>query len=179
MRLKSLILEEKYTYGCIMGVLPSEIASSIIAFGRSIIPDSILYFDPAGKAEYGREREPHITIKFGLTQNYSQEQLKQILKGTVPFIITVQQLGIFSNSLFDVVKIDVQPDKELLRLRDVLNALPNADEHKEYHPHITLAYVKSGYGKQFQNRTGKGFSRIPINRLKYSSPNNSPIFFDL
>ena len=175
-KLQTLLLEAKYEYGAVMAQIPPVIAASIIQFGKSIIPDEFLYFDPTGKEEYGRETEPHITIKFGLTQLYSRGQLQQFFVGSHPFNITIRNLGVFKNPKFDVVKINVEPDAELIRLRSVFDALPNADEHKEYHPHITLAYVKSGIGKKFENRTGKGFSKIPINTIKYSDRNQKFYF---
>ena len=167
-KFRTLLLEAKYEYGCMMAQIPSAVASSIIQFGRYIIPDNFLYFDPTGKEEYGRETEPHVTIKFGLTQPYSREQLQRFLVGTNPFYITIRNLGVFNTPKFDVVKINVEPDAELLRLRTVFDSLPNEDEHKEYNPHITLAYVKPGIGKRFENRTGQGFSKIQINTIKYS-----------
>ena len=175
-KFQTLLLEAKYEYGCVMGQIPSNIAASIIQFGKSIIPDEFLYFDPTGREEYGRETEPHITIKFGLTQPYSRGQLQQFFVGSHPFNITIRNLGVFNNSQFDVVKINVEPDAELLRLREVFNALPNEDKYKEYHPHITLAYAKPGYGKRFENRKGKGFSKVQINTIKYSDQSKKLYF---
>lgn len=175
--LKNLILEVKYDYGCIMAQIPPSTASLIINFGKQIISDDMLYFNEDEPDDYGREKEPHVTIKFGLTESYTKEQIQQMLAGTKPFTITIQGLDIFENPKFDVVKFNME-GKDLRRLRKVFDKLPNTDEYKIYHPHMTLAYVKPGLGKKFQNRTTKAFSTIPINLIKYSD-RGTPMFFKL
>jgi 2'-5' RNA ligase len=177
-KLKKLIVETKYDFGCVMAQIPPNVSPLLIKFGQELITDDLLFFDPTGQEDFGREKEPHITIKFGLTQRYSQQQMSEFLKGAKPFSIMIQSLGIFETPRFDVVKFNVQGDEELLRLRGVFNALPNEDAHKEYHPHITVAYVKKGIGKRFENRSGRGFSRIPINLIKFSDKGN-PMYFRL
>lgn len=175
--LKSLITEVKYDYGCIMAQIPPTIASLIINFGKQIISDDMLYFDPNNPADYGREKEPHVTIKFGLTESYKKDQIQQMLAGTKPFVITMNGIDIFENKAFDVVKFNME-GPELRRLRQIFDKLPNVDEYKIYRPHMTLAYLKPGLGKKFKNRTAKAFSKIPISIIKYSD-RGTPLFFNL
>lgn len=175
--LKPLITEVKYDYGCIMAQIPPEIASLIINFGKQIISDDMLYFDSNEPNDYGREKEPHITIKFGLTRSYTKEQIQQLLTGTKPFNVIMRGLDIFENPNFDVVKFNMDGE-ELHRLRKIFDQLPNVDSYKIYRPHATVAYVKSGLGKKFQNRSIKAFSKIPINLIKYSD-RGTPLFFNL
>ncbi len=175
--LKTLITEVKYDYGCFMAQLPPNIATLIVNFGKQIIPDDQLYFDNTEPDDYGREKEPHITIKFGLTQSYTQSQLQQLLVGTKPFSINIRGLSVFQNPNFDVIKFDVD-GQELTRLRTIFDKLPNNDEYKEYHPHMTLAYVKPGVGQKFQNKKINTFSKTVIDLLKYSD-RGTPIYFKL
>lgn len=173
-RLKHLITEVKYDYGCVMAQMPPSVSSQFIAFGKKIIPDDILYFNSNEPDDYGREKEMHITIKFGLTQSYSKEQMGQMLKGTKPFYISILGMDIFQNPEFDVVKFNISGDA-LHQLRKVFDALPNADEHKVFHPHMTIAYVKAGMGEQYKKMT-KSNSQIPVNLIKYSDRGNNSFY---
>ncbi len=150
-----------------MAQIPLQVASQLIAFGKQTISDDMLYFDPQEPNDYGREKDLHVTIKFGLTQSYTPQQMVEFLKGTKSFFIKILGMDIFSNPQFDVIKMNVDGE-ELRRLRQIFDKLPNVDEYKEYHPHLTLAYVKPGLGRLFQNRTIGKFARVPISQIVYS-----------
>lgn len=158
-----LLLEGRYEYGCLMAIIDDEYARKILDFNYKLIPDKFIYKD--GK-DYGREHHPHITIKYGFTKSYTEEQMKRMLKDIEPFHIRVTGISLFENDKFDVVKFDVK-SKELDKLNNKFSKLPNEDEHPEYHPHITLAYVKKGSGKKFIKHK-KTFSNIPVKFIQYS-----------
>ncbi|HRT84923.1 MAG TPA: 2'-5' RNA ligase family protein [Bacteroidales bacterium] len=143
------------------------IAAQVVTFGQNIITDDMLFFDPQEPDDYGREKDPHITIKFGLTQSYKPEQMAEFLKGTKPFFIRITGMDIFQNPKFDVVKMNVEGEK-LNRLRQIFDQLPNADKYKVYHPHMTLAYLRPGLGSRFQNRNIGKFAKVLIQRIVYS-----------
>jgi 2'-5' RNA ligase len=65
-----------------------------------------------------------------------------------------------------VVKFDVE-GKELRALNEIFCKLPNEDSHPEYNPHMTLAYVRKGMGKNFV-RESQRFARVPVNMIEYS-----------
>jgi hypothetical protein len=165
--LKRLLIEAKYDHGCIMAYPFPELAAKIVAFGKNIIPDDILFLDPNEPEDYGREIDPHVTIKFGFTESYPKEKIGELLKGTKPFFIRLTGMSIFQNPRFDVVKMNVEGE-ELHRLRKIFDQFPNVDKYKEYHPHMTLAYVKPGMGTKFQNRGVGKFARIPVSKIVYS-----------
>lgn len=169
-RLKQLITEIKYEYGCLMAMVPPAAATRIMEFGQKIIPDDILYFDPTEPDDYGREREPHVTIKFGLTEHYSKEQIAELLRGTKPFPVSIRGMDIFSNPQYDVIKLNVD-GPELHRLREVCDKLPNEDKYPEYHPHMTLAYLRPGLGARFIRKT-TSLAKIQITTLAYSDRGN-------
>lgn len=158
-----LLLEGRYEYGCIMAIIDEEYARKILDFNYGLIDDKFLYKE--GK-EYGREQHVHITIKYGLTKSYTEEQMKKMLKEVKPFKVKVTGVSIFENDDYDVVKLDVKSDI-LEKLHDKFSKLPNEDEHPIYHAHISLAYVKKGMGKKFVKKQ-KRFSNIPVNAVKYS-----------
>lgn len=159
-----LLLEGRYDYGCLMCIIPEEYSKKILDFNYSLITDGSLYKD--GK-KFGREVECHTTIKYGFTKSYTEEQMKRMLKDIKPFKIKVTGISLFENDDFDVVKLDVKSDV-LNKLYDKFSKLPNEDEYDEYHPHITLCYVRKGLGKKFIKKQ-KRFSSIPITTIQYSN----------
>lgn len=175
--LKTLIKEVRFDYGCIMAQLPPEVATPIISFGKKIISDNMLYFDKNEPDDYGREKEMHITIKFGLTQTYTEQQIMTMLRGTKAFDVTLSAIDVFSNSNFDVIKINAD-GPELHRLRKVFDTLPNTDAYPVYHPHATIAYVKSGLGSPFKGKTMGTTPHAKISLIKYSD-RGDPHFFKL
>jgi len=166
-----LLLEGRYEYGCIMAIIDDEYIRKILDFNYNLIPDKSLYI--SGR-EYGREQNPHVTIKYGLTKSYSEEQMKRMLSKVKPFKIQVVGLSTFENDKFDVVKFDVK-SPALDKLNAQFSKLPNEDKYPEYHPHITLAYCLPGLGKKFIKKQ-KTFSNIPINFIKYSDKGEKTLY---
>jgi len=155
----------KYEYGCVMAMVNESFSEKIIEIGKKLITDDILYSEKG--QEYGRETEPHVTIKFGLTENYSKNTIGKLISEINPFKITLVAIDIFSNPKFDVVKFNVESDV-LKKLNSLFSKLPNEDEYPTYHPHMTLAYVKTGEGKRFKKKINP--IQLSINRIKYSNP---------
>jgi 2'-5' RNA ligase len=145
-KLKSLILENEKSYGCIMAEILGESREAILKYNKNHISDNVIYDNP--KHEFGREMESHITIKFGLTKDYKPFEIDEMFSKISPFNVSFSGISLFENDKFDVVKLDVESNI-LKKLNEQFSKLPNEDEHPEYHPHCTLAYVKKGEGKQF------------------------------
>lgn len=155
----------KYEYGCVMAIINEDASEKIIEIGKKLIPDDILYFEEG--QEYGREVEPHVTIKFGLTENYSKDMIGKLISKIELFKITLVAIDIFSNSKFDVVKFNVESDV-LRKLNSLFNKLPNEDEYPTYNPHMTIAYVKPGEGRRFKKHINP--IQLSVSRIKYSNP---------
>lgn len=150
MKLLDLIKEEKtYDHGCIMAEMPQTVSEMILSFNERVITEDMLYVEGEN---YGREVEPHVTVKYGLTESYPPEFISEFLRGTSRFPIQIKGMDIFENESFDVVKFNVDGE-ELRRLNEKCCQLPNEDKYPEYNPHMTLAYVKPGMGKKFKIMT--------------------------
>jgi len=167
-----LLLEGKYDYGCLMAKIDDDTAREIIELNYSLIDNKYVYKE--GK-EYGRSTNVHTTVKYGLTKSYSEKKMREMLRSVKPFRIKIDGISLFENEKFDVVKLDVS-GKELHELHDQFSKLPNKDEYDEYHPHITLAYVKSGTGKKFIDKK-KSFPSIKINTLEYSDRGDKTFYY--
>lgn len=136
------LLEANYKYATTDIAPPAEMADFIWDWNKLNIPEDVLVIDEDdGK---GREREPHVTVKYGLLAQEVPDELRQIAKNTPPFPVYLGRVSLFRNSAFDVVKLDVESPGLRELNRRVSQALPHEDTHPVYHPHLTLAYVEKG-----------------------------------
>lgn len=146
----------------------------IIKFGRTVVPQSILYTKPDDDS-YGYDNEPHVTVKYGYAPDLSRNDLATILQGIKPFNIILHALSQFNNPEFDVVKFDAESDV-LRELRKRADQYPNQDKYPEYKPHMTLAYVQP---KRFGHTKNNLKLSLPINRFKYSGSDGRTFIINL
>jgi 2'-5' RNA ligase len=165
------LMEGKYDYGCVMARIDEESTRKILDFNTKMIGEHIIYREGD---EYGREKEPHITLKYGLVNGYTEEEMRKMLHKVTPFHIDVKGISLFENEKFDVIKFDVD-GKELRALNEIFCKLPNHDKYDEYHPHMTLAYVHKGMGKHMVKEARK-IAKIPVNGIVYSNRGEKSVF---
>lgn len=146
----------------------------IIKFGKTVIPQSILYTKPDDDS-YGYNETPHVTLKYGYSPDLNKQNLASILKGVKPFNVILHALTQFNNPDFDVVKFDVE-SPVLQELRYRANLFPNQDSFPDYKPHMTLAYVKP---KSFTCLKENLSIKIPIKQFEYSGANGRKILINL
>jgi 2'-5' RNA ligase len=123
------------------------------------IHKSHLYTDEPG---YGLETEPHITVHYGVEE--TSENIKIVTdiisSSRGPVEVEVTGMGIFENEKFDVLKFNVK-SALLEEIHDKIGEQTGTKwDFAEYGPHITVAYLKSGYGKYFVD--GVKFSKFTI-----------------
>ncbi len=155
-----------------MATVQKETAESLCQFGKTLIPKDILY-SPKDDNSYGYETEPHVTVKFGYTPDLTRQQIGEILQFVKsPFYVTLTEISMFKNELFDVIKFTVV-SPELMRLRTKADQYPNEDSYPEYHPHMTIAYVRPN---EFKRDLSQKFSIVvPISHFTYNGQNGNII----
>jgi len=139
---------------------------------QSEIPEEDLYTEE-GPDKYGLEKESHITIYPCMDNDTDPEMIKPILIPLSDVEIRIMNISIFDGSTknYIVLKADI----ESLELDEMNNAMKNIavshSEFKEYHPHITIAYIKknSDTYKQFL----QGGLDIEVNPIKYTFSYNN------
>jgi 2'-5' RNA ligase len=141
--------DHKHEFSSTQINLPPEIAQAIIAVGQQI-QDEDIYEDPEDPS-FGREQNPHTTVKFGLHTGDPAE-VQKILEGEPPVKLRLGKVGMFpakDDVEYDVVWVEVISD-DLHRLNaKISDQAEVTDTHPEYHPHATVAYVKKGLGKKY------------------------------
>ena len=162
-----------YDYGCVMVEVKVSNWNEI----TSIINKDDLY-EVEGE-NYGIQDNPHLTLLYGLKSNITKEQVEQVLQKAIDgdkIIIEIENIGLFENDNFDVVKFNIKKTEQLQKLFDSLSELPNENTFPDYNPHMTIAYVKKGLGKKYT----KTYShKVSSNDICYSMANGEKIYFEI
>ena len=163
-----------YKYGCVMVEIPisnwDEITSSI---------DTEDVYQEEGDSTHSIQKNPHVTILYGLHEEVTDEMVKSVFDNFNSDInIEVDGIDIFENEKYDVVKFNVRPDGTLLELHNKLSEFPNSNEFPDYKPHITIAYVNKGTGKKYVKSDYK-YQVKSVTNIVYSKPDGTKTKFSI
>lgn len=134
-------------------------------------------------AEDGIETDSHITVKYGLHTD-DADAVCRLIENLPPIRATLGKTSIFEVSKsdgrrFDVVKIDIDSD-DLHRFNKIISdSLEHTDTFPNYHPHLTLAYVKAGHGPRYAGLTRFEGTELVFDWLTYSSKQQEHTDIDL
>jgi hypothetical protein len=175
--MKSFLTEDRNSTldrGCLMAMFPEEMCHIFNKYNHLIVPEENLYIKDG---EFGREKECHVTIRYGFLPDLNELNVREILKGVTPFTITLNGISLFNNEKegFDVVKYDVESDV-LRKLNSLSGKFPNENKFPDYKPHMTIAYVKPG---TFDKPVAKMNVQVPIKQICYSPAKGGKSYFDL
>lgn len=144
------------TYGCVMLYTNMRDWEDIHTSG--IDPEDV-YIKPHDQS-YGIETEPHITVLYGIHEDEAEPEIvENVMKENMEDVtVTISKISIFENEEYDVVKYDVPPTEQLLEYRKIFeDNFENTQSFPDYHPHMTLAYVKPGEGKKYESELDEPF----------------------
>lgn len=163
----------KSAYGVAMFDLFGFPSKAIIDYGL-MVPDDDL-------AEGGREHEPHITLKYGLTG--SLEDVQAALRDQPECLITFGVTSYFETPEFDVVYVEVESEGLGSLNAHLVSQVENVETQTGYTPHATVAYVKKGLGSKYAGATFLETYQDRLSVVTYSSPNklrtSIPLLMDL
>ena len=109
-------------------------------------------FDESG---CGIETEPHVTLLFGLSENVTKEQLQKHLQPLSKYRTMCLGSSLFENENFDVLKMSAH-NKVLVETNKALrDNFDYKNSYRDYSPHVTVAYLRSGEGQKYVNPTFK------------------------
>jgi 2'-5' RNA ligase len=163
-----LINKEKpkgYEYGCAMIGFTFPALEEI---HKCIMEEDI--FTKEGENSYGLEKEPHVTLLYGLhSDEIEDEVVKEICMSHKYDNITLENVSLFENKEYDVLKFDVKGNS-LHECNEKLSKLPHTTDYPNYHPHSTIAYLKSGTGKKYLETLKDSKHSIIPHEVLYSKP---------
>lgn len=109
------------------------------------LADEELYLNPEYPDDYGLERKTHVTVVPCLDNNVDIEALKKYLRPLYEYPLLLTNVSAFTNNQdYDVLKCDVASDILYSTNKRICADFPTFTEYKEYHPHMTIAYMKKG-----------------------------------
>lgn len=177
---RSKVLKEKsdnkHEFGCLMLEVPFENWQKVL----SKISKEDLY-EEEDDDSYGLETEPHVTVLYGLHEEVDEEKLINFVKEfckSSPIEIQISKIGVFKNSKFEVLKLDV----ESITLKALNKALsenfPYTSKFPTYEPHITLAYLKKGTSQKYLKELSNPIPKT-LNNFVYSKTNGTKTNFKI
>ena len=121
------------------------------------IPESELYLpdDPDSPWKYGLETETHVTVAACLDNDVDLDILKKYLKPLESYKLMIKDVSVFRNAYFDVLKCSVDCDNLFKTNNAISDDFELHTEFTEYHPHITIAYMRKGMADKYRRHIMK------------------------
>ncbi len=134
--------DKKHQYSSIHINFSSEAAHRFLAETKTIIKKSELHGQDSGR---GLEKDPHITVLYGLHDVNPPLCAIDILETYPKFVIVLGDISLFKSKTtgnpFDVVKVDVKSTDLHVLNSSLSDECEHTSEFPEYIPHATIAYV--------------------------------------
>lgn len=161
--------EEDPTYGCLM--MDADI-KNWVEFHLAGIDEDDVYLKPYDDS-YGKEENPHVTVVYGIHEDEvdPQRMADMIEHYMKPLTVVIKEIDIFPGKEYDVVKYNVPLTGQLQGYRDIFMQVPNTQKFPEYHPHMTIAYVKPGTGEKYKTELRDPF-KVTFTKGVYSWHSN-------
>jgi SPP1 gp7 family putative phage head morphogenesis protein len=127
---------------CLMLRLKDEIKAMIAEVSSQIAEEDL--------AEGGRVFDSHLTIRYGLTDEVTPEDVRRYMSGSYPVIVETRGWGIFSSdeTPHDVLYLSTYPGDVDEIYREAMQ-IPGPASEREFVPHVTVAYLKKGTAQKY------------------------------
>ena len=115
------------------------------------LSDDDLYVnnDENSNFHYGKENDTHVTLVPCLDNDVNIDNIKKMLKPLSDYQIFLTNVSKFDNKEYEVLKCDVASMPLFNTNYIIRSKYKTHTEYNEYHPHITIAYVKHGIADKF------------------------------
>jgi 2'-5' RNA ligase len=127
----------------------------------------------------GLETDPHVTVLYGLHSDVSDDDIQSLVDQIDgdKLNLNISGVGVFENKDFDVVKFNIESEY-LHEINSMFRSLPHNSDYPDYKPHVTIAYVKPGTGKNYKDDSFK-HSLPKVNKMVYSKVDDTKIEFEI
>lgn len=124
------------------------------------IPKNELYFgtdEEKKDNQYGLEKESHVTLAPCLDSDVDINKLKELLLPLKEYKCILNNISIFENDNYDVLKADVKCPNMHKTYNKIKENFELHSAYKEYHPHMTIAYMQKGMADKIEELTPTSF----------------------
>lgn len=138
-------------YACIM--LDYDMPEFIKELQKKIPEDEIYFGESKRDIDndiYGLEKESHITIVFGLENDVKYKEIEQYLFPLNEYKTILTNISTFENEKFDVLKVSAKCPKATESNKLINENFKVHSTHKDYNPHMTIAYLKKGKAEKYK-----------------------------
>lgn len=123
--------------------------------------------------QYGIETESHVTLAPCLDLDVDLEKLKTLLLPLSDYKCILSNISVFENEKYDVLKSDVKCPNMHKTYNKIKDNFEIHSEYKEYHPHMTIAYLKPSLGEKYKKKLLDKIEELePIN-FNFSNGENN------
>lgn len=165
----------KKRYGVVM--MDFDPNSDVFKKAQNIIKDEDIFYNERGKyPPGGRVKDPHVTVLFGLHSDIEDEDVENTIKTFKCPSVKLENISVFENDDYDVVKFDID-NTDLKKMNQQLKSLPYTSDYDQYHPHVTIAYVKPGEGKKYVQKLSNPIIMEPY-RIVYSKADRTKKYYE-
>lgn len=173
----NLVLNEDkgvHDYGCAMIFFDFPEIKDI----HTKIDEADIYTKDDSDRAFGLEKDSHVTLLYGLhSKEIEDKTIIGICESEIISNLILYNVSTFENEDYDVLKFDVRyPTKGgsfLHKINNKLTKLPHTNGFPDYHPHSTIAYVKSGTGKKYVEYFKDLEFEVKPTKIVYSKPDGS------
>lgn len=132
-----------------------------------------------GDRSYGLEDEPHCTLLYGLHKGVSVDDIKKITNNYTFTPLKAHNVSLFANPDYDVLKFDIEGEN-LHEINSDLQQYPFTSTFPDYHPHMTIGYLKPGTGKRYVKMfKNTEFPNMIPQYVIYSTPEGDKEIIDI
>ena len=138
-------------YACLM--LDYKVPEFITEIQKSIPKEELYLGENENEIKnntYGIENETHVTICYGLENDVKFEDLKEYLFPINDYKTILVDVSMFDNPNFDVLKVAAKCPIAAKSNKLIMDNFDVHTEYKDFNPHMTIAYLKKGFGEKYK-----------------------------
>lgn len=142
------------------------------------IPNNELYFgtdEEKKDNQYGFEKESHVTLAPCLDSDVDINKLKELLLPLKEYKCILNNISIFENDNYDVLKADVKCPNMHKTYNKIKENFELHSAYKEYHPHMTIAYMQKGMADKYKKKMLDKIEELMPTSFDFSYTNDKGI----
>lgn len=125
--------------------------------------------------KYGFEKESHVTLAPCLDSDADLAKLKELLLPLKEYKCILNNISIFENDDYDVLKADVKCPNMHKTYNKIKENFELHSTYREYHPHMTIAYMQKGVSDKYKKKMLDKIEELTPMNFNFSYTNNEGI----